>query len=93
MYTYHSILECCNLFSGVWLSKISFCYLFSHKKIHCDFLLFLVEQKISSDSMCLAYTLTIKTNHRGNGALFQFSLNSLQIFQSVVTGFGYKDMK
>ena len=50
-------------------------------------------KKISSDSMCLAYTLNIKTSHRGNGALFKFSLNSLQIFQSVVTGFGHKDMK
>ena len=28
--------------------------LFSHKKIHCDFWLFLVEQKISSDNMCLS---------------------------------------
>ena len=91
MYTYHSILECCNLFSGVGLSNRF--ALFGHKKIHCDFWLFLVEQKISSDSMCLVYTLAIKTNHRGNGALFQFSLNSLQIFQLVRTGFGHKNMK
>ena len=29
MYTYHSILKCCNLFSGVELSKISFCFIYS----------------------------------------------------------------
>ena len=61
--------------------------------MHCDFWLFLVKQKISSDSMCLVYTFAIKTNHLGNGALFQFCLNSLQIFQLVGTGFGHKNMK
>ena len=51
-------------------------------------------KQISSDSMCLAYTLSIKTNHRGNGALCDLPLNSLQIFQSVGTGFiGHEDMK
>ena len=73
MYTYHSILECCNLFSGVRLSKrYRFVLFSSHKKIHCDFWLFLVEQKISSDNMCLSFSHIINTNHRGNGALFSF---------------------
>ena len=31
VYTYHSILECCNLFSGVGLRRISFCFIWSQE--------------------------------------------------------------
>ena len=43
------------------------------------------KKNISSDGICLAYTLCF--------ASIRFSLNSFEIFRLVVTGFGHKDMK
>ena len=64
MYSFHSILECCNLFSGVKLSIRSFCFIFMQS---VGTILLLLCLKVSSHSrkskfqVLLLYTLMTKT--------------------------------